>query len=72
MTRLISQFCTIVDSWDLVGPLTDPTTGNVIVPEDEQVAVIPENLRYVSSFFLVNVLNGIGKDVRPKAMRREN
>lgn len=69
ISKLFNQFCTIVDSWDLVGPLTDPTSGTVVVEEDKPIPIKPEYLRYCSNLFLVNVLNGIVDDSRPKARR---
>jgi hypothetical protein len=69
LTRLIAQFCTIVEAWDMIGPLTNRETGAVIVESGEVIPVSPEALRYCSSFFLVQVLNGVSSDARPKGKR---
>jgi hypothetical protein len=70
LTKLIAQFCTVVEAWDLVGPLSDRTTGEVIVEAGEPVPVNERTMRYVSSYFMVQVLNGIAADARPKKTRR--
>ena len=70
LRKLIEQFCTIVEAWDLVGPLSNRATGELIVAEDEPVPVNLETMRYVSSYFMVQVLNGIRDDIRPKKARQ--
>jgi len=69
LTKLIAQFCTIVEAWDLVGPLSDGTTGDVIVEAGEPIPVNTKTLRYVSSYFMVQVLNALAEDARPKKTR---
>lgn len=70
LTKLISQFCTIVEAWDLVGPLSNRSTGEIIVEAGEVVPVNEKTLRFVSSYFMVQVLNGIMEDSRPKKTRQ--
>ena len=70
LKKLISQFCTVVEAWDLVGPLTDRTTGTVIVEAGEPIPVNETTMRYVSSYFMVQVLNGVAADARPKKTRQ--
>lgn len=73
LTKIIAQFCEVVEVWDLVGPLsTKATGGEIIIPEGETVPINPSVLRYVSSYFLVQVLNGVAKDARPKKTLRDN
>lgn len=72
LLKLIEQFCTIIEAWDLVGPLSNRATGEQIVAEGEPVPVNPETMRYVSSYFMVQVLNGVRDDIRPKAARRNS
>ncbi len=70
LTKLIAQFCTIVEAWDLVGPLSDPTTGETIVEAGAPIPVTPKVMRYVSSYFMVQVLNALAEDARPKKTRQ--
>ena len=70
LTKLIAQFCIIVEAWDLVGPLSDPTTGRMIVEAGEPIPVNHETMRYVSSYFMVQVLNALAEDARPKKTRQ--
>src|SRR5687768_11372404 len=42
LTKLIAQFCTIVDAWDMVGPLKSRETGEIIVAEGDVVPVTPD------------------------------
>lgn len=74
LSKVIAQFCEVVDSWDLVGPLsTKPDgTGRIIVEEGNPIPIDPDTLRYVSSYFMVSVLNAIAKDARPKKTRPES
>lgn len=72
LTKLIAQFCTVVEAWDLVGPLSDRSTGEIIVEAGEPIPVNEKTMRYVSSYFMVQVLNGISEDVRPKKTRRRD
>lgn len=67
--KLIGQFCTVVEAWDLVGPLTNPSNGELVVKKGEPIPVNPENMRYVSSYFMIKVLQGVADDVRPKKTR---
>lgn len=70
LTKLISQFCTVVEAWDMVGPLSNRKTGETIVEAGEVVPVNEDTMRYVSSYFMVQVLNGIAADARPKKTRQ--
>ena len=72
LTKIVYQFCEVVEAWDLVGPLTDRTTGKIIIPEGERIEIKPENVRHVASAFLIQVLTAIAKDSRPKAMPRND
>lgn len=74
LTKIIAQFTEVVEAWDLVGPLsTKPDgTGKVIVPEGEPIPIDNDILRYVSSYFMVSVLNAIAKDARPKKTRPDS
>jgi hypothetical protein len=67
--QVIAQFATVVEAWDFIGPLSDPDTGRIIVPEGEPVRVTAENLKYVSQFFMIQVLRAIAEDSRPKKGR---
>lgn len=74
LTKIIAQFTEVVEAWDLVGPLSTKAdgTGKVIVPDGEPVPIDPDILRYVSSYFMVSVLNGVAKDARPKKTRPDS
>lgn len=73
LTKVITQFTEVVEAWDLIGPLsTKPNgEGTIIIPEGEPIPITPEVLKYVSSYFMVSVLNAIAKDARPKKGRPE-
>jgi hypothetical protein len=74
LTKIIAQFVEVVEAWDLVGPLsTKPDgKGETIIEAGEPIPVTKENLQYVSSYFMVTVLNAVAKDARPKAKRSDN
>lgn len=69
LTKIIEQFCTVVEAWTLVGPLTNRETGKEIVKAGEPIPVNPSTMRYVSSYFMVRVLNAVADDIRPKKTR---
>lgn len=72
LTKLIAQFCTVIEAWDLVGPLTDRETRETIVEAGEPIPINDRTMRYVSSYFMVQVLNGVSADIRPKKERHRN
>jgi hypothetical protein len=74
LTKIIAQFCEVVEAWDLTGPLHSKPNGQgkLLVEPGEPVPVDPDILQYVSSYFMVSVLNSIAKDARPKKGRPGN
>jgi hypothetical protein len=70
LTKLIAQFCAVVEAWDMVGPLTNRETNEILVEEGEVVPINETIMRHVSNYFMVTVLNGIAADARPKKTRR--
>jgi hypothetical protein len=80
LSKIVLQFCEVIEAIGLEGPLYErinPNTGvgegRLIVPEGEPIQVIPENVRYFSNVFIVSTLQEVMKDSRPKSKKmREN
>lgn len=78
INKLISQFCEVVESTDLVGPLharIDPDgvgIGEPVVAAGEPIPITPAYVKYFSSAFIVQMLQAVAQDVRPKKRRRED
>lgn len=79
LTKIVRQFCEIVEATDMVGPLhkkLDPRTGKgigePIVGVGEPLPIEPEIVRYFSNTFIVAALVAIAKDSRPKKGQPEN
>lgn len=75
MMKLTTQFCEVVESTDMVGPLHTSVsvdgipTGEELIPAGEPIPVKPEYVKYWSSFFIIQILEAVGNDIRPKKKR---
>lgn len=79
LMKIVTQFCEVVDSTDMIGPLhkkTDPHTGagigEALVLSGEPIPIEEQYVRYFSSAFLVNILVAVAKDARPKKTRADS
>lgn len=76
LMKIVTQFCEVVEAIGIVGPLhekVNPITGagegRVIVEAGKPIPIEPEVVKYFSSVFIVNILQAIGKDSRPKSRK---
>lgn len=79
ITKIVQQFCEVVESIGLMGPLHEgydaangAPIGKELVPEGMPVPVKPEIVKHFSSAFIVDILVAVGRDARPKGKRRGN
>lgn len=79
LTKIVTQFCEIVEAIDMVGPVyrrLDPRTGrgigDPVIPAGESVPIEPEVVRFFSNTFIVGVLVAVSKDARPKTRKPDN
>lgn len=74
LTKIIAQFVEVVEAWDLIGPLSTKAdgSGKVIIEAGEPIPIDVATLHYISSYFMVSVLNAVAKDARPKRARQDN
>lgn len=77
LTKIVNQFCEVIEAIGIVGPLherTNPITGagegKLIVPAGEPIPITPDVVRYFSSVFIIAVLQAVGNDSRPKSNRK--
>lgn len=74
LSKIVQNFCEVVEAIGIVGPLherTNPRTGagegRLIVKAGEPVPIETEVVKYFSSVFIINILEAVGKDSRPKS-----
>ena len=69
--EVLELLCKIIKAWDLVGPLYNSESGDLIVEEDTTVPISPDLLQHMPTSFLMGLYAKIAEDNVPKSSNVE-